>query len=123
MQRQRPPVGAAQRVDAQQLGDACATRHVSLLHVDRLGLEHPREVGQVVAVLAGRHLHAGRGALAHSAQPREVVGRDRLLEPTYRALLGEVLRQRERLRDRVGAVGIDKQLDVGADRLPRAAHP
>ena len=66
------PVMPPQRVD------------VGLQHVDRPGLEHPAEVAQVVAVLAGRDLHPGRRASRTSAQALEVVGGDRLLEPASR---------------------------------------
>ena len=80
------------------------------------GLEHPAEVEQVVAVLAGGDVHAGRGAVAEQPQAVEVVGGDRLLEPGH-AQLGESLGHGQGLLAAVGAVGVDEQLGVGPDRL------
>ena len=41
------------------------------------------EVGRDVRVLAGRDLEPGRAGVADQAQPLEVVGGDRLLEPRH----------------------------------------
>ena len=95
MQRRRSgPTAAATRLaegpDAQEAGDPAAAGRVGLEHVDGAGLEHPAEIGQVVAVLAGGDVHAGRAAVAEQPQPVEVVGGDRLLEPGH-PQLGEPL--------------------------------
>ena len=103
----------------QEAGDAAAARGVGLQHVDRAGLEHAPEVRQVVAVLAGRDLHAGGRAVAQKPQPVEVVGRHRLLEPASRPLSAKRSRpvaapacaRRRRSRRR--------KLGLGADRLAR----
>ena len=79
------------------------------------------EVRQVVAVLAGRDLHAGRRAVAHSRSPRDrrsETGSSNQVTPQ----LGETLGPRERLLARVGAVGVDEQLGLGADRLARGVE-
>ena len=58
---------------------------------------------------------AGR-AVAEQAQPFEIVGGDRLLEPAD-AQLGERLGLGQGLLAAVGAVGVDEELDVRPDRL------
>ena len=83
--RERHLVASAERVDREQLGDPAAAGDVGLQDVDGAGGEHPLEVGGVVAVLAGRDLHPGRGAVAQQPQALEIVGGDRLLEPAHAA--------------------------------------
>ena len=65
--------------DAQPSVIPAAAGRVGLQAVDRAGRAHPPEVGEVVAVLAGGDVGGDR--VADLAQPVEVVGGDRLLEP------------------------------------------
>jgi hypothetical protein len=106
--------------DALPLGDAAAAGDVGLQAVDRLGVHHPGEVDQVVPVLArgdvGRHL------VADLAQPVEVVGADRLLEPGH-VLVRQRTGDPHRLLAAVAAVGVHVQLGVGADHPPCEHDP
>ena len=56
----------------------------------------------------------GGHGVAHPAQPVEVVGGDRLLEPAHVAV-GGGCHEPHRLLGGVAAVGVDEQLGVGAD--------
>ena len=118
---ERDPAGLAQGGHAEEVGDARAARGVRLQDVHRARVEHALEVGQVVAVLAGRDLHARGRAVAQEPQPFEVVRGDRLLEPRH-AVGGEALGQPQRFLARVGAVGVDEQLDLATHGLARRPH-
>ena len=105
VQRERHGARTAQRVHAQQLGDARAARDVRLQDVDSAGLEHALEVGQVVAVLTGCHVHLRRGAVADEPQTLEVVRAHRLLQPANPDL-GERVGEAQRLLAPVGPSNI-----------------
>ncbi len=118
VRRERQAEGVREHAGPEEPGDAAASRGVGLKHVDAARLEHPPEVLEVVAVLPGGDLHAGRRAVAEQSQPVEVVGRDRLFEPGD-VLLRELLRLREGMLPIVGAVGVDEELGGVTDRGPR----
>ena len=61
--RQSASTRSSSVMPAQRVTSAC-------WHVDRVGLEHPREVRQVVAVLAGGDLPSRRSAVAHQRAAR-----------------------------------------------------
>ena len=107
----------AERGDAQEPGDPLAAGDVGLQAVDRASLEHPLEVRQRVAVLAGSDLHPRRCPVADQAQTLEVVRADRLLEPAHIEALGGLEREPQRLLAAERAVRVDEQLRVVADRL------
>jgi hypothetical protein len=113
-------VGGGEGGDAQPFGDPRAARDVRLEAVHRTGLEHAPEVGQVVAVLAGGDV--GGALVADLAQARQVIGGDRLLEPGD-AHARELPSEPDRLLAAVGAVGVDVQLDLVAQRPAHARDP
>ena len=115
-------MGAAQPAHAEQLGDAGASSDVGLENVDRSGLEHPLEVDRVIAVFAGGDLHPGGRAVAQEPQAFEVVGGHGLLEPAHAGVVREAPREVERLLARVGAVGVDEQARIRADRPACCLH-
>ena len=65
--------GFAQDRGLKKAGVTAAARGVSLQDIDRAGGEHALEVGDVVAVLAGRDIHSRRAVIAHQAQAIEVI--------------------------------------------------
>src|SRR5579859_7995823 len=71
--------GGRHRGGALPLGDAAAAGDVDLQAVDRLRVDHPGEIDQVVPVLACSDI--GGHLVANLAQPVEVVGTNRFLEP------------------------------------------
>src|SRR5439155_1145953 len=73
--------GGAKSRYRHQLGDSPAAGDVCLHDVDRARLQHAPEVEEVVAVLPGGDLHAGRRPVAQQPQALQVIGGDRLLEP------------------------------------------
>ena len=65
----------AQSGGLQEAGDAAAARGVGLQHVHRAGVQHAAEVKGVIAIFAGRDVHAGRAAVANQPQTFQIVGR------------------------------------------------
>ena len=102
------------------LGDAAAAGDVGLQAVDRLRVDHPREVDQVVPVLARGDI--GGHLVANLAQPVEVVRADRFLEPGH-VLVRHRPGHPHRLLAAVAAVGVHVELGVGADHPPREHDP
>ncbi len=62
-------IGFAQRADLQETGDAAATGGVGLENIHGACLEHASEIEEVVAILTGGDIHAGRGAVSESLRP------------------------------------------------------
>src|SRR3954453_23718541 len=60
---------------------ATASRDIGLLNVDGLRRQHMAYIVERVSVLPRGDFHSGRRSFANLAQPREIVGRYRLLEP------------------------------------------
>ena len=101
-------------IPAQRVTSACSTSTAPAASI-------ALEVGQLVAVLAGGDRHPAGRPVAQQPQALEVVGGDRLLEPAHVRLAAEALGELERLLARVGAVRVDEQLGVRADRRARRA--
>src|SRR5579875_252884 len=112
----------AQRRHAQEAGDPLAAGHIRLQAADRPRREHPLEVVKLVAVLASGDVHPRGRTIPQPSQPLKIIGGDRLLKPADVVLLRKALRKPERLRTLERTVGIDVELHVRADRLPRHAH-
>ncbi len=123
VEREWTAVGAAERIDAEQLGDAGAARHVRLLHVDGAGGQHPLEVRQ----RRSRTRPPRRSSPAAPARVRRAGPRDRPRRPAPRTSSRRPARRmppRARAPGaRVCAVGVDEQLRLLADRGARQPHP
>src|SRR5581483_1960053 len=105
-------VGGSHRRRPHPVGDPATAGDVDLQAVDRLGGQHPVEVGKVVAVFASGDV---RGDLiAHLPQPSQVVGRDRLFKPGD-VVVGHGVGHADRLLAPVTAIGIDVKCGVGSD--------
>src|SRR5207253_4572689 len=100
-----------ERGDPAPLRDAAAAADVDLQAVHRPGTDHAGEVRQVVAVLTCRDI--GLDAVADPAEPVEVVGADRLLEPGDVGLGGS--QPRDGLLGRVGPVGVHEEIGPRTD--------
>ena len=98
------------------LTDAAAASDVHLEDVDCSRCAHALEVEEVVAVFAGSHIRTD--LLPDLVQAFEIIRGDRLLEPGDVAGVGEVFGEAHRLLAAIGAVGVDEEVGVGADRLP-----
>ena len=114
-------VRAGKVEDPLGLADAAAARGVGLHDVDRARLEERQEVPARVHVLAGRD--ADVELLGQERVPVDVVDRQRLLEEEDVELL-ELAADLQREVARVALVGVDQDVDVGADvaRGSRAAR-
>ncbi len=114
----------AGKVDVKCLAQGCnlkegchapASRHVGLLHVNSMRFEHPADITDRVSIFASRNLNSGRDPVPDSCETFQVIRRYGLFEPAN-ILLGERTSEAQCLLDRVGAIGVDKQLS-GADRM------
>ena len=121
MQGERHAPRPAECVDPQELGDPAQRVTSAWRHVDARRIEHPLEVRQVIAVLAGRDRHPARAAFTDQSQACEIVGGNRLLEPAHADRLGTVARARAPAYA-IRTVRVDEQLELVADRLA-AARP
>jgi len=104
-------LGLAQCGDLHKAGNAATARHVGLQHLDRGQREQAAKIVEVVAILAGSDIQPGGGTRPHQRQPGNIIGADRLLEPSD-VVFGKVLGQGQGLFRREGAVGIDEQAGV-----------
>src|SRR5690625_3801069 len=107
----------------EEAGDPAAAGGICLEDVDCSRLEQPAEVRRGVAILAGGDIHPGGAMVAQQAESGEVVGGDGLLEPGDVVYLPEMVGEGEGLLAGVGAIGIDIERDVGADRLAGGVDP
>ena len=89
---------------------------VGLQHIDRAGFQHAAGIVERVDVFAGGDIHRRRRPLAREPQARQIVRRDRLLEPADIGLAAS-LANRSACLNREGPVGVDEQLTF-ADRRP-----
>ena len=112
--------GGRHRGGAQPLGDPAAAGDVDLQAVNGPRVDHAGEIDQVVPVLARGDI---RGDLVPDlAQPVQVVGADRFLEPGH-VLVRHRAGHPHRLLAAVAAVGVDVQFGVGADHAAREGDP
>ncbi len=86
----------------QRVASACNT-------VTALASQHALEVPGRVAILARRNIHADGRPRPHFAESREIVGADRLLEPTH-FCSAKAMTELERLGDGIGPVRIHEKL-------------
>ncbi len=110
-----------EQLHREHLVDAGQPAGIDLGVSDRVGLEQLLEHDPVLDVLSRgdpdrRHATRDRGVA------QDVVGARGLLDP-HRADLGERVHPLDGLRDAPHLVGIDHQVAVGADHLPRDACP
>ena len=119
MRRQAQVERAGDRADPHRLADAAAERRIRLEDVGRLQDGEVAEGKTRRLALAGGDRHAaGRAHLGHAGL---VVGDDRLLEPGEIAV-GDQLHEALGVGDRIGAVRVDHDVDVRAERFARRAH-
>ena len=110
-----------QQQDRQVLVDAADAAGVELQHRDRLCLQQLLEDHAIGHVLAGRDRDRGDGT-RDRGHAEHVVGRRRLLDPAQ-PVRREAVDPVDRLGDVPTLVGVDRQLDVGSDRVANEAHP
>src|SRR5581483_676935 len=107
--------------DRDVLVDATDAARVDLDDVQGAGLQHLLEQDPVVPVLATRDADRRDGA-ADRGVAEDVVGRGRLFHPV-RVELPERPDPLDGLVHAPDLVGVDRDPDVGADRLPHEAQP
>ena len=111
-----------QSAPRQEPGDAAAARHIRLQHVDGAGLEQSGGVAGLQAYSPAAIAIPAGARSRSSASPSRSSEAHRLLELVH-AVLGESLGAARAPLPVVGAVGVDHQLGVVADRLARDRAP
>src|ERR1017187_6783244 len=102
---------------AEPLCDAGATANVRLQDVNRPAREHRAEVFEVISVFSSGDFERKR--VTQCSQAVEIIGRHGLFEPRDTEFLCVKIPQPQRMLPAIGAVGINEQLRIVADRLPR----